>query len=143
MIYVLSTQSLLDLLGGKPSIMNWLSTVSMQDVEISAVSIGQALDTIQQKPNAAQRKNFERQLDRIVTTVKSSDGLISFDEGAARIWAELESKTLAYRTRDGNTTELSHASRMVVATALRRGAMFVEDSQPYHAAIPGLQVVSP
>jgi predicted nucleic acid-binding protein len=143
MIYMLSTQSLLDLLGGNPGITKWLSSVPVQQVEISAVSVGQAIDTIQQSANAANRNYFQRQLDRIVVTVKSSDGLIPFDEGAARMWAELQSMKLDYKMRDGSNTELSAESRMVVATARDRGATFVEDSQPYHAAIPDLQIVSP
>ena len=115
----------------------------MQQVEISAVSIGQAVDTIQQNTNPARRKNFERQLDNIITTVRSNQGVIPFNENAARIWADLQAMTLEYKKSDGTTTELSSASRMVVATALEQGATFVEGSQPYHAAVQGLTVVSP
>ncbi len=146
-IFFLSTQSLLDVLGGKGNTFKWLmgagARIPMQDVEISAVSIGQALDTIQRNTNAVMRKNFERQLTLLVTTVRSSQGVIPFDEGAARIWADLQARTLEYRKSDGSTTELSPASRMVVATALRRGATFVESSQPYHAVIPDLTIFSP
>jgi len=143
MIFFLSTQSLLDVLSGTENILKWLSGIPMQQVEISAVSVGQALDTIQQNANAAKRKNFERQLDRIVTTVRSNQGVIPFYEDAAPVWADLQARTLEYKRADGSTTELSHTSRMVVATALKRGATFVESSQPYHAAIPGLTIVSP
>jgi hypothetical protein len=79
----------------------------------------------------------------IVATVRSSQGVIPFDEDAARIWADLQARTLEYKMSDGSTTELSPASRMVVATALKQGATFVESSQPYHAAIPGLTIISP
>ena len=142
-IFFLSTQSLLDVVGGDTNILKWLSGIPMQQVEISAVSIGQALDTIQQITNAAMRKNFERQLDRLVLTVRSNQGVIPFDEDAAKIWADLQSRTLEYKMPDGSTTELSSASRMVVATALNHRATFVESSQPYHGAISGFTVVSP
>jgi len=143
MIFFLSTQSLLDVLSGKGNTFKWLLGIPMQQVEISAVSVGQALDTIQRNTNAAIRKNFERQLEILVTAVKSSQGVIPFDEDAARIWADLQARTLEYKKPDGSITELSPASRMVVASALQRGATFVESSQPYHAAIPDLTVVSP
>ena len=143
MIFFLSTQSLLDVLGGNENIHNWLATIPMQQVEISAVSIGQALDTIQQNSNASKRKSFERQLELIIITVKSNQGVIPFDEEAARIWADLQARTLQYKKLDGTTTELSSASRMVVATALQQGATFVESSQPYHSAIPDLTTFSP
>ena len=78
-----------------------------------------------------------------VVVVRSSQGVIPFDEAAAKIWADLQARTLQYKQSNGVMTELSSASRMVVATALRRGATFVESSQPYHAAISGLTVVSP
>jgi predicted nucleic acid-binding protein len=142
-IFFLSTQSLLDALSGAGNTYNWLSQVTMQQVEISAVSIGQALDTIQQNTNGAVRRNFEQQLERLVVVVRSSQGVIPFDEAAAKIWADLQARTLQYKQSNGVMTELSSASRMVVATALRRGATFVESSQPYHAAISGLTVVSP
>lgn len=142
-IFFLSTQSLLDVLGGNANLLKWLSAIPMQQVEISAVSIGQALDTIQQNANGAQRKNFERGLDHIAATARSNQGVIPFDEGAARIWADLQARTLEYKKPNGGTTGLSPASRMVVATALQRGATFVESPQPYHAALPALAVFSP
>lgn len=140
MIFFLSTQSLLDVLSGKPNVLKLLESIPVQQVEISAVSIGQALDTIQQIKNLAIRKSFERPLETLIATVKSNQGVIPFDEAAARIWAELQARKLECKKPDGNTTQLSPASRMVVATALQRGAMFVESSQPYHADIPGLNV---
>ena len=143
MIFLLSTQSLLDLLSGNPTLHQWLSGIPMQQVEVSAVSIGQALDTIQKNTSPARRNGFQRELGKIVTVVRSNQGVIPFDEGAAGIWADLQARTLEYKKPDGSMTELSSASRMVVATALKRGAALVESPQPYHAAIPGLTIVSP
>ena len=142
-IFFLSTQSILDVLSGSTNIMRWLSTIPMQQVEISAISIGQALDTIREVTNTANRKNFERQLNTFVSTVRSNKGVIPFDEAAAGIWADLQTRTLHYKKSDGSMTHLSAVSRMVVATALHRGATFVESQQPYHAAISDLIVVSP
>ena len=142
-IYFLSTQSLLDVISGNAKIHEWLTGISLQQIEISAVSVGQALATIQQNSNGAVRNSFERQLEKLVTTVRSTQGVIPFDEDAARIWADLEARSLEYRMPDDSVTELSLASRMVVATALLHEATLVESPQPYHAAIAGLHVVSP
>ena len=143
-IFFLSTQTILDVLGGSTNIIKWLSTIPMQQVEISAISIGQALDTIHRNvTNTANKKNFERQLNTFVSTVRSNKGVIPFDEAAASIWADLQTRTLQYKKSDGSMTDLSAVSRMVVATALHRGATFVESQQPYHAAISDLIVVSP
>jgi predicted nucleic acid-binding protein len=143
MIYLLSTQVLLDLLTGEEPIATWLRGIPLQPVEISAVSIGQALETIQQVKSIAARKNLERQLSIIVATANNSQGVIPFDEDAAGIWSELQGMTLKYRKPDGTMTDLSSESRMVVATALDRGATLVEAPQPYHQAIQRLTVESP
>jgi predicted nucleic acid-binding protein len=142
-IYLLATQTLLDVLAGEERINAWLHEVPMREVEISAVSIGQAHTMIQQVENAAARENLERQLSKVVTIARACQGVIPFDEGAARVWASLQEPTLTYQRPDGAETELSSESRMVVATALARGATLVEAKQPYHDAIPDLSVVSP
>lgn len=143
MIYLLSTQALLDLLAGEAPITTWLRGIPLQPVEISAVSIGQAQETIQQVKSIAARKNHERQLSIIVATANNIQGVIPFGEVAAGIWSELQGMTLKYTKPDGTMTDLSSESRMVVATALDRGATLVEAPQPYHQAIQRLTVESP
>jgi predicted nucleic acid-binding protein len=144
MIYVLSTQCLLDLLVGEKYILDWIAKVRLQQVEISAVSIGQALDTITRDiTDPAQRKNFERELGNIVTAAQIHQRVIPFTDETARIWADLLGRKLPCTTPGGGTDDLSAASRMVVATALQRGASLVDKPQPYHATIPDLNVTHP
>lgn len=115
----------------------------MQFVQISAVSIGQALELIQQRANPAKRNDYERQLDKLLLIARANQNIIPFDEEAAKIWTDLKVRTLDYKVPGGGATQLSSESRMVVASTMAQGAQLVEAPQPYHAAIPGLIVVNP
>ncbi len=143
MIYLLSTQSLLDLVTGEVLMTTWLRGIPLQPVEISTVSIGRVLETIRKVENIAARKHYERQLSIIVTAANHIQGVVPFDEDAAKIWSELQGLTLKYTLPDGTMTDLSSESRMVVATALARGATLVEAQQPYHQSIERLTIESP
>lgn len=142
MIYLLSTQSILDILCGETKAQAWQKSVPANAVEVSAVSIGQALVTIQAIEKAARRHAFETALSGFVSAAKVSQGIIPFDEEDALLWADLASLSLPYTAPDGTSAELSPSSRMVVATALHRGATLVEAPQPYHGRIKGLKTVS-
>jgi hypothetical protein len=64
-----------------------------------------------------------------------------FGESAASIWAKLGSHDLIVDV-DGERA-MSDVERMVVATALDRKLVLVEQIQPYHQMIPELKVVDP
>jgi hypothetical protein len=141
-IHLLSTQILLDAVAGRASILAWLNTASLTDIEASAVSIGQARDAISRLP-ASRRRSLETGLDRFIDTLDIHQGIIAFDRAAGEMWAQLMGIHLPYSRPDGTATALSAPSRMVVATALSRGAVLVESTQPYHSHIIALRTLSP
>jgi hypothetical protein len=143
MIELLSTQSFLDILAGHESIEQWRKAAPLHSVELSAVSIGQALAAFPSIKNQARQRSFEHALDGFVSAMQIHQGIVPFDEGAARLWAMLLPMALPYQPPQGALTALSVASRMVVATALSRNANLVEATQPYHSLLPGLSVTSP
>jgi predicted nucleic acid-binding protein len=139
MIYLLSTQSLLDLLTGQPEMENWMEGKQARSVEISSVSIGQVLRQIHAETNVAERKELESAFEKLLMALRAYQGVIPFDEAASRTWATLCSMALMH----DRSVELSSESRMVVATALTRNATFVDADRPYHAALPSLNVENP
>ncbi len=139
MIYQLSTQSLLDLLTGAPEMETWLEGKQARSVEICSVSIGQVLRMIQAESNVVERKDLESAFEKLLMVFRIYQGVVPFDEAAGRTWATLCSMTLMH----DSTVELSSESRMVVATALTRNAIFVDADRPYHAQLPSLKVEHP
>ncbi|MBV1686402.1 hypothetical protein KRR38_01620 [Novosphingobium sp. G106] len=143
MIYLLSTQALLDILTDEPAIATWRRQTPVNTVEISAISVGEALKTIEEVTNAARRRALRSALDIFVAIAAGYQGIAPFDENAARIWADLEATpNLMGRSPSGREAELSSAARMIVATCLARGGTLVEATQPYHTEVK-LSVVSP
>jgi hypothetical protein len=143
LIYLLSTQALLDILCGRDELADWQSSAAANAVELSVISIGQARGTITGISNPTRRRSFENALEGFLSAMKISDRLIPFEEGAAQLWATLTPMDLSYAERSGNKTTLSQPSRMVVATALARDAQLVEEPQPYHALVAGLRTYWP
>ena len=147
MIYLLSTQALLDILTGKEPMTGWLNSAPRSSVELSTVSIGQAERQIAALANTAQRAALSRALRRFEATLEPHGGIVPFDSEAARTWARLVDADLTYRTvgPDGASSDgpLGLAARMVVASALARGGTLVEAPQPYHGQIGGLSVEHP
>jgi predicted nucleic acid-binding protein len=142
MIYLLSTQSLLDLLTGKANMEAWKKSTAAQTIELSTVSIGQALNEINKLGNATTRTQLTDALERLILSLKSYQGVVPFDENASRIWVSLMGISLLHREGKPKV-EVSSESRMVVATALARGAIYVDAKRPYHANISNLRVLSP
>jgi predicted nucleic acid-binding protein len=139
MIYLLATQTILDILAGRPQIQKWLQTVPLHSVEISTVSIAQSLHKIRSSAAAAQRRAYERALTNFRSAMQIHQGVVGFDDAAAEIWPTLMEMDLQCEV-GGKPASLGAASRMVVATALAREAVLVEQRQPYHHHVPGLQV---
>lgn len=147
MIYIFSTQALLDLLSGKPTITEWHKTAPARSVEVSVISIGQALRQIAGLASQNQRERLARALRRFEATLDAYDGVVPFDAEAARAWAQLMDADLRYTGRniDGDEKDvaLGVANRMVVATALARGGTIIENPQPYHDQVERLLVEHP
>ncbi len=139
MIYLLSTQSLLDLLTGQPEMETWMEDKQARSVEISSVSVGQVLREIHNEANVAERKELESAFDKLLMVFHTYQGVIPFDEAASKTWATLCSMELMH----DSSSELSSESRMVVATALTRNAIFVDADRPYHTELISLNVENP
>ena len=151
MLYLLSTQVLLDILGKQSPGTQWMTTAPAGSVEISVVSIGQAQRYIGKLSSASEREKLMRALRRIEATVtgknREHEGVVPFDGEAARIWAELADADLPYIVRNPGHPErevpLGATGRMVVATALARSGTLIEAPQPYHERIARLLVEHP
>ena len=139
MIYLLSTQSLLDLLTGEPDMMKWMKDKPAKSIEVTSVSIGQAYIEIAKVTDIAYRKQLEKNFERILLTLQSYQGIVPFEGNAAKVWATLTTMALMHDQHK----ELSPESRMVVAIALTRNAALVDQPRPYHAVLPALKVQSP
>jgi len=139
MILLLSTQALVDLLTADPKMGSWIKDKSAQDIEVSAVSIGQVLQLIDKETDAAYRKELDDAFEKLLLGLRHYQRIIPFDEKAANSWARLMSMTLMHDA----SSQVSPETRMVIATALTRNAILVDASRPYHANLPSLKVQSP
>jgi hypothetical protein len=139
MIYLLSTQCLLDMLTSEPYMTNWMKDKQAQSTEVSSVSIGQAYIEIAKVDDIAYRRQLESDFEKMLLTFQAYQGIVPFEGNAPKVWATLTSMTLMY----DQLKELSPESRMVVATALTRNATLIENPRPYHAQLPALKVQSP
>jgi hypothetical protein len=139
MIYLLSTQCMLDLLTGEPDMVAWMKNKPASMIEVCSVSIGQGHSEIAKETNTAFRKALEASFEKLLLGLRLSQGIVAFDESASKVWATLSSMSLIH----DQAKELSPESRMVVAVALTRNATFVDRPRPYHAQLTGLKVQSP
>jgi len=145
MSYLLSTQFLLDVLGSRRPATDWIDKVPTRSVEISVVSIGQAMQQIEARARPSDREAMLRDLRRIEASfdIPGHQGVIPFEAEAARVWSRLIAAELPCTNGAGASFSLSLASKMVVATALARSATLVERPQPYHDLVDGLIVEHP
>jgi hypothetical protein len=139
MIFLLSTQALLDLLTGDPKMENWITDKPAQGIEVSSVSIGQVLQLIDQETVAAYRKELADAFEKLLLGLRRYQGIVPFDESASKTWATLMSMPLMHE----GSTPVSSETRMVIATALTRNAILVDAARPYHAILASLKVQSP
>jgi predicted nucleic acid-binding protein len=142
MVYLLSSQSLLDMLADEPPMKAWTGTVQANSIKLSSVSIGQALYQIEQERDANLRAELDDALEKTIRSLQIYEGIVPFDASAARIWSKLMHMKLLHK--DGsNPIEVSSESRMVVATALAKGFTLVDAARPFHSTVQGLKVKSP
>jgi hypothetical protein len=140
MIYLLSSQALVDLLTGDPRMVKWIEDKPLQMIEVSAISIGQAMALIDAQADPGLRKELSEELDKLLLWLRRFQATVPFDDSAARTWATLM-KMPNLMFDDAN--ELSPEGRMVVAVALTRNAVLIDAPRPYHGDIPSLTVQSP
>jgi predicted nucleic acid-binding protein len=139
MIYLLSTQALLDLLTGDSKMESWIKDKPAQGIEVSAVSIGQVLHLINKETDAAFRKELTGAFEKLLLGLRRYQGIIPLDESASKTWATLMSMTLMH----GESKHVSPETRMVIASALTRNAILVDAVRPYHSQLPSLKIQSP
>jgi predicted nucleic acid-binding protein len=141
-VYLLSSQSLLDMLVDEPAMKAWKGTVQASSIKLSSVSIGQALYEIEQQQDANLRAELNDALEKTIRSLEIYDGVVPFDGNAAMTWSKLMRMKLLHK--DGsNPIDVSSESRMVVATALDKGFTLVDASRPFHSSVQGLKVKSP
>jgi predicted nucleic acid-binding protein len=142
MVYLLSSQSLLDMLGDEPAMKAWTGTVQANSIKLSSVSIGQALYQIEQEQDANLRAELDDALEKTIRSLQIYEGIVPFDASAARTWSKLMRMKLLHQ--DGsNPIPVSSESRMVVATALAKGFTLVDAARPFHSTVQRLKVISP
>jgi len=142
MVYLLSSQSLLDMLGDELAMKAWTGTVQANSIKLSSVSIGQALYQIEQEQDANLRAELDDALEKTIRSLQIYEGIVPFDASAARTWSKLMRMKLLHQ--DGsNPIEVSSESRMVVATALAKGFTLVDAARPFHYTVQRLKVIYP
>lgn len=138
-MYLLSTQSLMDLICGQPEMTRWIGSVAAAEVHVSAVSVAHVQAEVMAMTVADGRDELDRALRVLLAYARRANILEVFDEEAAQVFSRLPPGVL-YLDDDA---ELGDMSRMVVATAIDRSLELVEEPQPYHAHIANLRTVDP
>ncbi len=142
--YLLSTQSLLDRISGKPeyAIFDWLKSQSTREtnVYISAVSIGVALSEIE-RLDPLKRDKYREGLDNIVANLKPG-AILPFDESMASTYSKIKAtakRECRYVGGRAGTPQytLTDADMMMIAVAMGKNYTLIEPAQPYHAALIG------
>jgi predicted nucleic acid-binding protein len=140
-MYLLSTQTLMDLLCGVPEVKEFADEVHRAGVYLSVVTLGQVEQEIRATSLKDGRDQLDRYFRRVLSMARTQSTVEPFGESAASIWAQLGSHDLM--VDDDGIRPISDIERMVVATALDRKLVLVEQAQPYHRMIPELKVVDP
>jgi hypothetical protein len=138
-IYLLSTQALLDLLTGDSKMESWVEDKPAQGIEVSSISVGQVLHLINEQTEVAYRKELTDAFEKLLLGLRRYQGIIPLDESASKTWATLMSMILKH----DESTDVSAETRMVIACALTRNTILVDVERPYHSQLPSLKVQSP
>jgi hypothetical protein len=140
-MYLFSTQTLMDLLCGVSEVKEFADGVPRGGVYLSVVSLGVVDETIRATPAKDGRDQLDRLFRRVLSMARTHSTVEVFGESTASIWAKLGSHDLV--VDDDGERAMSDVERMVVATALDRKLVLVEQLQPYHRMIPELKVIDP
>jgi predicted nucleic acid-binding protein len=140
-MYLLSTQTLMDLLCGVEEVKEFADGVPRGAVYLSAVSLGVVEQAIRETPAKEGRDDLDRYFRRVLSLARTHSNVETFGEATASIWARLGDRDL--QVFDDGVRPMSDTERMVVATALERNLVLVEAGQAYHSQVPDLKVVDP
>ncbi|MDW9481829.1 hypothetical protein GOB57_24580 [Sinorhizobium meliloti] len=140
-MYLFSTQILMDLLCGVPEVKEFADGVPRGGVYLSVVSLGLVDQAIRETAVNDGRDQLDRFFRRILSMARTHSTIETFGESTASIWAKLAAHDL--QVDDDGERPMTDVERMVVATALDRKLVLVEQAQPYHQMIPELKAVDP
>jgi hypothetical protein len=140
-MYLLSTQTLMDLLCGVPEVKEFADGVPRGGVYLSVISLGIVDQAIRETPAKDGREQLDRFFRRILSMARTHSTVETFGESAASIWAKLAALDL--QVDDDGVRPMTDVERMIVATAIDRKLVLVEQVQAYHQLIPELKVVDP
>ncbi len=140
-MYLFSTQTLMDLLCGVPEAKEFADSVPRGGVYLSVVSLGIVDQAIRETPVKDGRDQLDRYFRRVLSMARTHSTIEAFGESAASIWARLAAHDL--QVFDDGDRPMTDVERMVVATAIDRKLVLVEQAQPYHQLVPELKVVDP
>lgn len=141
-MYLLASQTLFDLICGHPNVTAWASATPLNQVGISAVSLGVVAAEVERTSAAAGRAQLDSNLRKAHGIARRLNRVEGFGEAEAAAWAGIMDMGLRIAIQHGQS-DLGDPSRMVVATALTRGLTLVERAQPYHGVLTSLPVVDP
>lgn len=139
-MYLLATQTLMDLLCGVPEVKEFADGVPRGGVYLSVISLGVVDGAIRETGVTEGRDQLNRLFRRVLSMARTHSTVEVFGEPAASIWAKLSALDLQV---DDGMRHFSDVERMVVATAIERKLVLVEQAQPYHSELPELKVVDP
>ncbi|MFB9980177.1 type II toxin-antitoxin system VapC family toxin [Mesorhizobium kowhaii] len=141
-MYLLSTQTLMDLLCGEPRIKDFINSAQIDNVGVSVVTLGEIQSEISATDQDDGREVLDSALRKFHAIARRTQRVEPFDETAAFMWAKIQGHDLVFDD-EGESISLSDIQRMVVATAIDRNLILIERRQPYHARLPDLQVLDP
>jgi hypothetical protein len=141
-MYLLSTQTFLDLLCGVDAVKDFADRVPRGSVYLSVVSLGLVEEVIRETDIRDGRDELDRYYRRLLSVARANSTVEVYGESAASWWAKLSGYDFEMDD-EGMAREMSDLERMVVATALDRRLVLVEQAQPYHGQIQELQVLDP
>lgn len=140
-MYLLSTQTFMDLLCGVEEVKEFADRIPRGAVYLSSVSLGIVEEEIRATPVRRGRDELDRYFRRVLSMARTHSNVEAFGEAAASVWARLGDHDL--QVYDEGVRAMSDVERMVVATALDRSLVLVEQKQAYHDLLPELRVVDP
>lgn len=140
-MYLLSTQTLMDLLCGVDAVKEFADRLQRGAVYLSVVSVGMVDEAIKETPTNQGRDNLDRYFRRVLSMARTNSTVEIFSESTASIWARLAAFDLQFD--DDGERRMTDVERMVVATAIDRKLALVEPRQAYHDQLPELKVVDP
>lgn len=131
-MYLISTQGLIDLIGGDPDIGQLLRQLGADRVRVSIVTLGVVEADLQSMANEPDFAQFDQALRSFEAFARRMGCIEPFDGHVVRVWARLLNQHLTTETDDDGVEDLGDIDRMVVATAIERNLILIDRPRIYH-----------